>query len=67
MNYFSGDEILAFFNYVTRKKVIFAFVRYKNVQMLIAMAYDEKKRVAYLLQLEGKSPGLGERQRVQIF
>ena len=43
------------------------FVRYKNVQMLIATPYDEKKRLAYLLQLEGKSPGLGERQKVQIF
>lgn len=35
--------------------------------MLIATAYDEKKRLAYLLQLEGESPGLGERQKVQIF
>ena len=25
MNYFSGDEILRVLNYVTRKKVIFAF------------------------------------------
>ena len=26
-----------------------------------------KRRVAYLLQLEGEPPGLGERQKVQIF
>ena len=67
MNYFSGDEILRILKTLQEKKQYLPFVRYKNVQILIGTTYDEKKRVAYLSQLEGKSPGLAERQKVQIF
>ena len=44
------------------KKVIFAFCWEYRLQRPTM-----KRRVAYLLLLEGESPGLGERQKVQIF
>ena len=68
MNCFSGDEILRVLNYVIIKStkndicLLLGVRTYKRRLQQPTM----KRRVAYLLLLEGESPGLGKDKRCKF-